>query len=130
MYMNKKRIHSNTLNTIKEGVVTMNSNNSISKNYKHLSLEERYKLQIYYNEGVTISEIAKKLSRNKSTICRELSRNSVIQKDTHLQEHICYFADTAQNYYTKRRKNCGAKLKLEHSMDCISWVENKIKDDK
>ena len=108
----------------------MNSNNSIPKNYKHLSLEERYKLQIYHNEGLTVSQIAIKLSRSKSTISRELSRNSVIQKDTHLREHMCQFADTAQDYYTSRRKNCGTKLELEHAMDCISWVENKIKDDK
>ena len=128
--MNKKRIHSNTLNTIKKGVVTMNSDNSISKKYSHLSIEERYELQIYCNDGLNISQIAKKLSRNKSTISRELSRNSVVQKDTQLREHMCYFADTAQNHYTKRRKNCGTKLKLEPCMDCISWVENKIKDDK
>ncbi len=128
--MNKKRIHSNTLNTIKKGVVTMNSDNSISKKYSHLSIEERYELQIYCNDGLNISQIAKKLSRSKSTISRELSRNSVVQKDTHLQEHMRYFADTTHNHYTKRRKNCGTKLKLEPCRECISWVENKIKDDK
>ena len=81
--MNKKRIHSNTLNTIKKGVVDMNSNNSIPQKYTHLFIEERYKLQIYHNDGLNISQIAKKLSRSKSTISRELSRNSVVQKDTH-----------------------------------------------
>ena len=108
----------------------MNSDNSIPQKYTHLSIDERYKLQIYHNEGLTVSQIAIKLSRSKSTISRELSRNSVVQKDTQLREHMCYFADAAQNHYAKRRKNCGTKLKLESCMDCISWVENKIKDNK
>jgi len=108
----------------------MNSNDSMPKKYSHLSLEERYKLEIYHNDNLSISEIANKLGRNKSTISRELSRNSVIQKDTHLREHICYFADAAQNHYIKKRKNCGTKLKLGACIDCISWIENKIKHDK
>lgn len=103
----------------------MNSDNSISKKYSHLSIEERYELQIYRNDGLNISQIAKKLSRSKSTISRELSRNSVVQKDTHLREHMRYFADTAHNHYTKRRKNCGTKLKLEPYRNCISWMENR-----
>ena len=42
----------------------MNSDNSIPQKYTHLSIDERYKLQIYHNDGLTVSQIAKKLSED------------------------------------------------------------------
>lgn len=106
----------------------MNPSTSIPQKYHHLNIEERYKIQIYYKDGLSISEIARKLSRNKSTISREISRNPVIQKDTSLREHICYFADTAQMNYEKKRKNSGAKIKIGTCHHCILWIEGKIKE--
>ena len=69
----------------------MNLNTSIPKKYRHLNMQERCKIEIYYNDGLSISEIARRLSKHKSTISREISRNSVIQRDTHLKEKVCYF---------------------------------------
>lgn len=44
--------------------------------YKHLSTKERECLLILRKIGKTITEIAKELNRSKSTISRELKRNS------------------------------------------------------
>lgn len=44
-------------------------------NYQHLSTEERACIEEYLIRGLNISEIAKRLQRNKSTISRELRRN-------------------------------------------------------
>ena len=45
--------------------------------YAHLSQSERNLIQHFFNEeNLSISEIAKKINRNKSTISRELKRNT------------------------------------------------------
>jgi len=44
--------------------------------YHHLSREERYQISALLKEGLTQSQIAANLSRNKSTISREITRNS------------------------------------------------------
>ena len=44
--------------------------------YHHLSRVERYQISALLKEGLTQSQIAANLSRNKSTISREITRNS------------------------------------------------------
>ena len=44
--------------------------------HKHLTLEEREMILKYLSIGYSLSKIAEILSRNKSTISRELNRNS------------------------------------------------------
>ena len=46
------------------------------KTYKHLSLPEREKLYAWKMSGVSISQIAKRLGRNKGTVSRELDRHT------------------------------------------------------
>jgi IS30 family transposase len=48
----------------------------MAKSYKHLSQEEREQLAQMYWERKSFKEIAEALGRNKSTISRELKRNS------------------------------------------------------
>nr|MCR4677114.1 helix-turn-helix domain-containing protein [Sphaerochaetaceae bacterium] len=43
--------------------------------YRHLTLEEREMIMALYHEGRRISEIARIIGRNRSTISRELKRN-------------------------------------------------------
>ena len=42
----------------------------------HLTLEQRYKIEMLSQENYSQTDIAKLLGRNKSVICRELKRNS------------------------------------------------------
>ncbi|WP_281637763.1 IS30 family transposase [Flavobacterium marginilacus] len=42
----------------------------------HLTLEQRYKIEVYRNAGISISEIAELVDKNKSVISREIKRNS------------------------------------------------------
>jgi len=46
------------------------------KSYKHLSQEERELIAAKLSEGSSVGDIAKAIGRNKSTISRELKRNS------------------------------------------------------
>ena len=44
--------------------------------YKHLSIVEREKILFHLAQGLSICQIAKILGRHKSTVSRELKRNS------------------------------------------------------
>ncbi|MCQ2260917.1 MAG: helix-turn-helix domain-containing protein [Bacteroidales bacterium] len=43
---------------------------------KHLSKEQRYAISVMYKENKTQTEMAKAIGVSKSTICRELKRNT------------------------------------------------------
>ena len=45
-------------------------------NYKHLSQEERYQIYILMSAGKNKQQIAELLGRHKSTISREIARNT------------------------------------------------------
>ena len=48
---------------------------AIGTKYSHLSLEERCRLRGMTEMGLSISEIARRLGRHRSTMLRELERN-------------------------------------------------------
>ena len=66
--------------------------------YKHISIKEREKILVYRERGYSISKIAQELNRNKSTISRELKRNSSRTRE--------YSAVKAQEKYEIRRQFC------------------------
>lgn len=45
--------------------------------YKHLTIEQRYPIQALHNEGFSITKIAAVIEVHKSTVSRELKRNSL-----------------------------------------------------
>jgi transposase, IS30 family len=65
------------------------------KKYKHLTQVERTLISHYHDNGISIGEMGRRLGRNKSTIWREIRRNS--NKDA-------YRPDTARRRYLSRRK--------------------------
>lgn len=68
--------------------------------HKHLELEERETILKYHTMGYCLSRIAKILCKNKSTISRELNRNS--DKDG-------YFPNRAENNYPNSLQKCRPK---------------------
>ena len=48
---------------------------AMGQRYSHLSLEERCRLRGMMEMGVSVSEIARRLGRHRSTIQREFARN-------------------------------------------------------
>lgn len=69
--------------------------------YTHLTIEEREKTRVLLERGLSIGAIGLALNRSKSTISREIARNSY--KDGR------YIAHHAQAISRKRKKNCGRK---------------------
>ena len=48
--------------------------------FKHLSLDDRFKIEKYLNERKSFKEIGRLLNKNCTTISREIRRHSVIEK--------------------------------------------------
>lgn len=66
--------------------------------FSHLSQEQRYQIETLKNTNHSISEIARFIGVNKSTVSRELKRNSI----NSLRPPDKYKAGQAQNFYNKR----------------------------
>ena len=81
--------------------------------YKQIDKEERKCIAAYLNEGKTPAEIAEILNRPRSTISREIKRNSTNKG---------YNPVTAQKKYRKRRRNCVPKNKLEANQEIYDKV--------
>lgn len=73
--------------------------------YKHLTLVDREKLLFFVGQGIEIAGIAQLLGRSRSTIYRELKRNSDCKAG--------YLPITAQKQYKKRRELCKRHKRLE-----------------
>ncbi len=84
--------------------------------YKHITPEEREKILFLHSQNCTITYIANSIGRYKSTISRELSRNTMDNK---------YSAISAQATYEARRKNCRPKHKLSNPM-IFEYVREKF----
>ena len=77
------------------------------RHHQHLTLLERENILFLSAIGYSITQIAKKMNRDKSTISREFHRNSSIGG---------YIPVKAQNRYTNCRKACKPHKRLEDTM--------------
>ena len=92
-----------------------NSNSSISKHYHQLTSVQRGQIQAMLDSGITSrTVIAQEVGCHKSTISREIKRGSVLQRDSSYLLYEHYYADTAQIYHEKRRRNCYKRNPLQH----------------
>jgi IS30 family transposase len=57
------------------------------RTFHHLTTEERYHIYIENKKGKSLSDIAKDISKHKSTISRELARNTGQRGYRHKQAH-------------------------------------------
>lgn len=89
--------------------------------YKHLTREERYQIQAYKKAGFSQVEIAKELVVHKSTISRELKRNSskIYKK---------YSAQKADEISINRRmyasKSSNKKMTKSMIMHIVKYIED------
>ena len=82
--------------------------------YYHITPEERGRIEAYHKEGYSISKIAHKISRNKSTVSRELRRT--------LNEP--YEAEAAQQDYEKKRQRACRYTKL--TQELVDLITEKL----
>ena len=81
----------------------------MTKKYTHLSSKERELLSVLQAKQITISEIARRLNRSKSTIWREINRDtSVFYRGT-------YLGESSQKRYSQKWKNVYKRKRLKNS---------------
>lgn len=76
--------------------------------YVQLSHEERDRIAVLYAKRASLSEIARQLQRNKSTISRELTRNKAPVYDV-------YGACRAENKAKERKHQAGQRPRLKNA---------------
>ncbi len=87
-------------------------------NYKHLSLENRYYIEVELKKGISQNKIAKSLNCNQSTVSREIARNKGQRGYRYKQAH---------SFTRKRHAEKTKHVKLTE--DIKDHVDNCIKDD-
>ena len=87
--------------------------------YKHLTLEERELLLKYTSMGYSLTETAAEMCRSKSTISRELKRNSIAKG---------YLPSAAQKKYRDRRRTCRPRKKLSDP-ELYAYVKARFLED-
>lgn len=84
--------------------------------YHHLTPFERGRIETLSKENYSITEISKRLHRNKSTISRELKR---LDKES-------YQAEKEQIHYQSRRQTVGRKSLATTSL--LETIQEKLAD--
>ena len=76
----------------------------MGKNYVHLNLTERDQITQMLWDGKKVSEIAEALGRDKSTISRELKRNSSPEYKKYLSHRAHLRAEERRGAASKRKR--------------------------
>lgn len=94
----------------------------MSKNYKHLCLEQRYQIEALFKAGHSQKSLADFLGVHPSTICRELKRNTPKAGVGGNQ----YLASNAQRRTKVRHQEKPKAIKLTEEVKdiCRHWLEN------
>lgn len=89
--------------------------------YNHFTVFERESLSILYAQGESITEIARIIGKHKSSVSREIRRNTSKKKKR-------YNANGAKQLYKRRRKKCVRKDKLQQNTELYNYVVEKLKN--
>ena len=116
--------------TISE-VFTMDSINHTTsfRTNKHLNQSERFFLEKCLIQGESITSIAKRLGRSRTTVYNEIKRGSVLQIKQGKEVKL-YFSDTGQLQYEKSRQGSFNTLRAGAIEQFLKWVEDRVKKDK
>jgi IS30 family transposase len=83
----------------------------MSTTYSHLIIQERITIQTMLDQNKSISQIAKQLGRNKSTISREIRKNKVkYEIKTSLYDVNSHYAEGRLMTYTSYEAQTKANL--------------------
>lgn len=95
----------------------------MSKNYNHLSTEQRYQIEALIKAGETQKNIAENIGVHPSTICRELNRNTAKAG----KGALIYKAQNAQRRTLLRHKEKPKHKRFTSEMKQLSreWLMNK-----
>jgi transposase, IS30 family len=104
------------------------NNNTKSRKNKHLSYEERMKIQLRLQDGYTRYKIAKELGRSLNTITNEIKRGTTTQIVQGKKIEV-YLADKGKTTYLKNRQNSCRTYKRLECNEFINYVVDKVKNE-
>ncbi|GAX01125.1 hypothetical protein C5L25_001958 [Secundilactobacillus silagei JCM 19001] len=109
----------------------------MSHHYTQLSSTERGKIEAWRtpqrrSDGTTkplpsISEIARRLGRNKATISREIKRGTTTQIKGNHKRVTVYLADTGQAVYERHRQGCRSQHKWQTCPDFYTQLQVELR---
>lgn len=111
------------------------NNNTKKRTWQQINEEIRYKIEAYFDEGLSPSKIAELLGYSKRTIERERKLGTVIQRKQnpnykkYEDEYITvkvYKADVAQRRHEENAANKGRSLKIGSDYKLVEYIEDKI----
>lgn len=114
------------------------NSNTKTRKWQQITEPDRYKIEGYLEEGLSITKIARLLKRSRRTIGREValgrveqrrlnpSNSKSIDQPMYLIEYV-YKADYAQMRHDERASNKGRNLKIGHDHKLADYIEHMIK---
>lgn len=102
----------------------------MGKHYKHLSINDRIRMETLLNAGHKVVEVAKILHVHRSTIYREIKRGEYVHRNSDYTEETRYSSDLGQKKHDWNAQGKGRSLKIGNDMPLAEYIEDKIVNDK
>ena len=97
---------------------------------KHLTKNDRIKMETMLNSGHKVPEVAAYLHVHRSTIYREIKRGEYTHRNSDYTEEVRYSSDLGQKTHDWNAQGKGRSLKIGNDMPLAEYIEDKIVNDK
>lgn len=104
----------------------MKAGGDMPKGYKHLTYNDRLKIDLMIRHGHTVEEIAAEIGCSLNTIYNERKRGRYMHRNSDLTEEERYNPDGAEERYRRLKREKGRGLKIGNDMQFVNFVENMI----
>lgn len=102
----------------------------MGKLFKHLSQNDRIKMETMLNSGHKVVEVAKYLHVHRSTIYREIKRGEYTHRNSDYTEETRYSSDLGQKKHDWNAQGKGRNIKIGNDRPLAEYIEGKIIEDK
>lgn len=104
--------------------------NFMGKLFKHLSQNDRIKMETMLNSGHKVVEAAEYLHVHRSTIYREIKRGEYTHRNSDYTEETRYSSDLGQKNHDWNAQGKGRNIKIGNDRPLAEYIEEKIIEDK
>lgn len=104
--------------------------NFMGKLFKHLSQNDRIKMETMLNSGHKVVEVAEYLHVYRSTIYREIKRGEYTHRNSDYTEETRYSSDLGQKKHDWNAQGKGRNIKIGNDRPLAEYIEGKIIEDK
>lgn len=104
--------------------------NFMGKLFKHLSQNDRIKMETMLNSGHKVVEVAEYLHVHRSTIYREIKRGEYTHRNSDYTEETRYSSDLGQKNHDWNAQGKGRNIKIGNDRPLAEYIEGKIIENK